>query len=124
VWMLTYGNLAMRKARAGFASSFFACAGYQIVDNTGFDTIEQGIEAAKASQTEIIVLCSTDEAYEGTAIKAFEALRETKIVVLAGYPTALVDELKAAGMQHFIHVKSNLLQTIQSFQQALGIVNQ
>jgi methylmalonyl-CoA mutase len=124
VWMLTYGNLAMRKARAGFASSFFACAGYQIVDNTGFDTMEQGIEAAKASQAEIIVLCSTDEAYEGTAIKAFEALRETKIVVMAGYPTALVDELKAAGMQHFIHVKSNLLQTLQSFQQALGIVNQ
>ncbi|MCK9453134.1 MAG: methylmalonyl-CoA mutase family protein [Bacteroidales bacterium] len=123
VWMLTYGNLAMRKARAGFASSFFASAGYAIQDNLGFDSIEEGIEAAKASKAEIVVLCSSDEEYEGNAQKAFEALSADQIVVLAGYPAAQMEALKAAGIQHFIHVKSNLLATLQGFQKALGIVN-
>ncbi|MFA7544125.1 MAG: methylmalonyl-CoA mutase family protein, partial [Candidatus Cloacimonadaceae bacterium] len=123
VWMLTYGNLAMRKARAGFASSFFASAGYEIQDNLGFDSIEEGIEAAKTSQAEIVVLCSSDEEYEGNAQKAFEALSANQIVVLAGYPAAQMESLKAAGIQHFIHVKSNLLATLQGFQKALGIVN-
>ena len=123
VWMLTYGNLVMRKARAGFASSFFASAGYEIQDNLGFDSIEEGIEAAKTSQAEIVVLCSSDEEYEGNAQKAFEALSANQIVVLAGYPAAQIESLKAAGIQHFIHVKSNLLATLQGFQKALGIVN-
>lgn len=29
VWMFTYGNLAMLKARSNFASNFFACAGFK-----------------------------------------------------------------------------------------------
>jgi hypothetical protein len=33
----------------------------------------------------------------------------------------LANELKAAGMEHFIHVKSNLLETLKQFQQLLGI---
>ncbi|MDD4374403.1 MAG: methylmalonyl-CoA mutase family protein [Bacteroidales bacterium] len=121
VWMLTYGNLAMRKARAGFASNFFGCAGYEIQDNAGFTSIEKGIEAAKDSGAEIIVLCSSDEEYTDTALKAFEALHPDQIVVLAGYPVPLTDELKAAGMEHFIHMKSNLLETLKQFQQLLGI---
>ena len=38
VFMLTIGNLAMRLARAQFSSNFFACAGYEIIDNLGFKT--------------------------------------------------------------------------------------
>ncbi len=121
VWMLTYGNLAMRKARAGFAANFFGCAGYEIQDNAGFSTIEKGIEAAKTSGAEIIVLCSSDDEYTDTALKAYKALHPHQIVVLAGYPTPLVEELKTAGMEHFIHVKSNLLETLKQFQQQLGI---
>ncbi|MDD4087731.1 MAG: methylmalonyl-CoA mutase small subunit, partial [Bacteroidales bacterium] len=107
--------------RAGFASNFFGCAGYEIQDNAGFASIEKGIEAAKDSGAEIIVLCSSDEEYTDTALKAFEALHPNQIVVIAGYPMPLANELKAAGMEHFIHVKSNLLETLKQFQQLLGI---
>ncbi|MFQ6929303.1 MAG: methylmalonyl-CoA mutase family protein [Parabacteroides merdae] len=37
VFMLTIGNLAMRLARSQFSSNFFACAGYKVIDNLGFD---------------------------------------------------------------------------------------
>ena len=45
VFMLTIGNLAMRLARSQFSANFFACAGYKIIDNLGFDTVEAGVEA-------------------------------------------------------------------------------
>ena len=121
-WMFTYGNLAMRKARANFASNFFACAGIQVVDNPGFKTLDEGIAAAREVKPEIVVICSSDEEYgEGNALKIYEALKNDTIVVLAGNPEGTVDILKEAGLKYFIHVKSNVLETLKEFQMQLGI---
>ncbi|MBR6590221.1 MAG: acyl-CoA mutase large subunit family protein, partial [Bacteroidaceae bacterium] len=43
-FMLTIGNLAMRQARAQFSCNFLACAGYEVIDNLGFPTVEEGVE--------------------------------------------------------------------------------
>ena len=121
-WMFTYGNLAMRKARANFASNFFACAGFQVVDNPGFKTLDEGIAAAHEVKPEIVVICSSDEEYgEGNALQIFEALKNDTIVVLAGNPEGTADILKEAGLKYFIHVKSNVLETLTEFQKQLGI---
>ena len=121
-WMFTYGNLAMRKARANFASNFFACAGFQVVDNPGFKTLDEGIAAAREVKPEILVICSSDEEYgEGNALKIFEELKNDTIVVLAGNPEGTADILKEAGLKYFIHVKSNVLDTLTEFQKQLGI---
>jgi methylmalonyl-CoA mutase len=118
VFMLTIGNLAMRLARSQFASNFFACAGYQIIDNLGFETVEEGVKAALKAKAEIVVLCSSDDEYAGFAPAAFKALGGKAEFVVAGSP-ACMDELKAQGIQHFIHVKSNVLETLQSFNSKL-----
>jgi methylmalonyl-CoA mutase len=120
-WMFTFGNLTMRKARAGFASNFFACAGFEAVDNPGYESIEKGIEACRAAKPEIVVICSSDEEYAEIALPIFEALKNDHIVVLAGNPTDLVDKLKAAGMKHFIHMRSNVLEILRGLQMELGI---
>ena len=52
--MLTIGNLAMRQARAQYSCNFLACAGYEVVDNLGFPTVEEGIEAAMAAKADIV----------------------------------------------------------------------
>ncbi len=121
VWMLTYGNLAMRKARSNFASNFFACAGFEVKDNPGFATVDEGIEAAANEKPDIVVICSSDEEYTDNALRIFNALKSSIIVVLAGQPADLTETLREAGMQHFIHVKSNLLETLRGFQQLLGL---
>ncbi len=113
VFMLTYGNLAMRLARSQFSGNFFGCAGYEIIDNLGFKTIEEGVEAAKAKGADIVVLCSSDEEYAEAAPKAFELLGDTPLVI-AGAP-ACADELKAKGITHFVNVRSNVLETLQGF---------
>ena len=113
VFMLTYGNLAMRLARSQFSGNFFGCAGYEIQDNLGFETVEAGVEAAKAAKADIVVLCSSDDEYAEAAPKAFELLGNTPLVI-AGAP-ACAEELKAKGIKHFVNVRSNVLETLQEF---------
>lgn len=121
VWMLTYGNLAMRKARAQFASSFFGCAGYEIIDHLGFPTMEEGIQAAIEEKPDIIVLCSSDEEYADLAIPVYEALKDQSIIVVAGYPKDLIDKFQSAGLDNYIHMKSNMLEELSKYQQLIGI---
>jgi methylmalonyl-CoA mutase len=118
VFMLTIGNLAMRLARSQFSSNFFACAGYQIIDNLGFETVEAGVEAAFKAKADVIVLCSSDDEYAEYAPAAFKAVGGKAEFVVAGAP-ACMDDLKAAGITNFINVKSNVLETLKEFNKEL-----
>lgn len=118
VFMLTIGNLAMRLARAQFSSNFFGCAGYEIIDNIGFQSVKEGIDAALEAKADIVVLCSSDDEYAEFAPEAFKLLDGKAEFVVAGAP-ACTDDLKALGINNFIHVKSNVLQTLQDFNSRL-----
>lgn len=120
VFMLTIGNLAMRLARSQFSANFFACAGYKIIDNLGFETVEAGVEAAVKAGAEVVVLCSSDDEYATFAPEAFKALAGRAEFVVAGAP-ACMEDLKAAGIEQFINVKSNVLETLKAFNAKLGI---
>ena len=120
VFMLTIGNLAMRLARSQFSANFFACAGYKIIDNLGFDTVEAGVEAAVKAGGEIGVLCSSDDEYAEFAPAAYKALAGRAEFVVAGAP-ACADDLKAQGIDQFVNVKSNVLETLKAFNAKLGI---
>lgn len=120
VFMLTIGNLAMRLARSQFSSNFFACAGYEIIDNLGFKTVEEGVNAAREKEADIIVLCSSDDEYATYAPEAFKLIDGKELFVVAGAP-ACTDELKAQGIEHFIHVRSNVLETLTMFNEKLNI---
>ena len=113
-FMLTIGNLAMRQARAQYSCNFLACAGYEVVDNLGFPTVEEGIEAAMAAKADIVVLCSSDDEYAEYAVPAFKALNGRAMFIVAGAP-ACMDDLKAAGIENFIHVRVNVLETLKEF---------
>lgn len=114
VFMLTIGNLAMRLARAQFSGNFFGCAGYEIIDNIGFETIEEGVKAALEKKADVVVLCSSDDEYAQYAPEAFKALDGKALFVVAGAP-ACMEELKAQGIENFIHVRVNVLDTLIDF---------
>lgn len=119
VFMLTIGNLAMRLARSQFSSNFFGCAGYKIIDNLGFETIAEGVKAAREKGADIVVLCSSDDEYATYAPEAYNLLKDGKeIFVVAGAP-ACMDDLKAQGINNFINVRSNVLETLKSFNSQL-----
>ena len=119
-FMLTIGNLAMRQARAQFSCNFLACAGYKVIDNLGFKTVEEGIDAALEAKADIVVICSSDDEYAEYAIPAFQYLNGRAMFVVAGAP-ACMEDLKAAGIENYIHVKCNVLETLKEYNQKLGI---
>ena len=120
VFMLTIGNLAMRLARSQFSGNFFGCAGYKIVDNLGFNTIQEGVNAAIEAKADIVVLCSSDDEYATLAPEAKAALGDKAILVVAGAPECM-EELKAQGIDQFINVRSNVLDTLKAFNAKLSI---
>ncbi len=119
-FMLTIGNLAMRQARAQFSCNFLAAAGYQVIDNLGFKTVEEGVDKALEAGADIVVLCSSDDEYAEYAVPAYKYLDGRAMFVVAGAP-ACSDELKAAGIENFIHVRVDQLKTLQEYNAKLGI---
>lgn len=119
-FMLTIGNLAMRQARAQFSCNFLAAAGYQVIDNLGFSSVEEGVDKALEAGADIVVLCSSDDEYAEYAVPAFKYLNNRAMFVVAGAP-ACADELKAAGIENFIHVRVDQLKTLKEYNAKLGI---
>jgi methylmalonyl-CoA mutase len=118
-FMLTIGNLNFRKARAQFSCNFFAVAGFTVIDNNGFATVKEGVEAAKAAGADIIVVCSSDEEY-AAIVPTVASLVDEEIVVVAGAP-ACRPELEEKGITNFVNVKSNILEELKAYQTELGI---
>ncbi|MDD4819648.1 MAG: methylmalonyl-CoA mutase family protein [Flavobacteriales bacterium] len=124
VFMAGYGNPAMRTARVMFAGDFFGSASFEILPDVTYSSAEQaGRESAKVD-ADIVVICSSDDDYMASAVsfvKEFRAVNKDKILVLAGNPTEIVEELKAAGLNDFIHVRVNALDALMGYQEKLGV---
>lgn len=119
-FMLAIGNPSMRSARAQFSSNFFAVAGYEVRNNNGFETASEGVGAAMEARADIIVICSSDDEYPVVAPEIFRLTAGKAVVVVAGNPPSM-ETLKAEGLEHFISVRSNVLETLQMFNRILGI---
>jgi len=124
VFLLNLGNLTMRKARAGFALNFFGCAGFEVFDNNGFDDVATGVAAAITSGASVVVICSSDEEYGTLGTAAALALKSSPnppVIVIAGNPTEHAEQLNQAGVDEFIHIRTNALETLTQMQVRLGI---
>lgn len=120
VFMLTLGGLAFRRARAQFSCNFFACAGFEVIDNIGFKSVDEGVKAAVDAKADMVVICSSDDENATLAPEAFAKLNGKALFVVAGEP-ACKPELEAIGIKNYISVKSNLLDTLKHYQELLKI---
>ena len=91
---LTTEKAAKVQARAQFSCNFLACAGYKVIDNLGFKTVEEGVDAALEAKADIVVICSSDDEYAEYAIPAFKYLDGRAMFVVAGAPACMEDHLK------------------------------
>ncbi len=122
VFLFKIGNLAMRQARAGFVTNFFGCAGYEIVETAGYATPADGMKDALASGAAIVAVCSSDEEYPVYAPEIIASVKQQQpetICIIAGNPTESIDALKAAGAEDFIHVRTNILESLTAYNQRI-----
>ena len=118
VLMAEIGDAKMRSARSNFAANFFACAGFDLVAKrfTSADRIA-------ASDADLIVLCSSDAEYLALAtdvIARLKALKRETPVIVAGYPDS-IEQLQAAGVADFVHLRSKPIEFLAKWQQRLGV---
>lgn len=107
VLLLTRGDAKMRVARATFCANFFGCGGFAIR------------ESSQLEPADLIVLCSSDNEY---ASLAREIVPQVKVpVIVAGNPKDHLKEISDAGVAGFVHVFSNILQTLAEWQDKLGV---
>ncbi len=121
VFLFKVGNLAMRIARATFSSNFFGCAGFRVIEGSGYSSVDEGIVDVLDHKPDVVVICSSDEEYEEFVPELFRKVNGQALFVVAGYPEKLVDHFEKMGIHYFIHTNSNLLETLQQFQHELGI---
>lgn len=121
VFLITFGDPMMRRARAGFSAGFFTTGGFSVMVDTGFKNIEDGIGEALNLSADIVVLCSSDEEYAGTAPIIAEKLKGKAILVIAGYPDKDIEQLRKDGIEHFIHMGSDVVKELKKYQKLLKI---
>ena len=109
VLLLKRGDVKMKGARSNFCFNFFGCAGFDMVE----------AEEYGGTDADLIILCSSDPEYLAFAR---EVCANVKVPVLvAGNPKDQIELLQQAGVQGFIHVASDLIQTLKQWQDKLGM---
>jgi methylmalonyl-CoA mutase len=125
VFLCNMGPPRDHKARADFASGFFAAGGYDAISPRGFESVQDAATAFAESNAKIAVICSTDEKYPALVpplVSALKAQRPDAIVVLAGFPPDQIEAHKAAGVDEFIHIRADAVELLTRFHTKLGVL--
>ncbi len=123
VFLANMGPLRQHKPRADFSTGFFQAGGYEVLENRGFQTVDEAAAAAKASGASVAIVCSTDDTYPEIVPALVPKLKAAGLfVVVAGYPTEQIDAFKAVGVDAFIHIRSNCFQVLSGIATQLGIL--
>ncbi len=109
ILLLKRGDPKMRMARSIFCLNFFGCAGFDLVE----------AEDYAGTDADLVVLCSADAEYLSFAQEVCANVRVP--VLVAGNPKEQIPALRSAGVQGFIHLFSNALETLTDWQDKLGM---
>ena len=111
VLLLNFGSLRDYKARNDFSTDFFSVGGFEVISSSPCKNIEEAIKITMENNYSIIVFCSSDAKYPEFVIPVTKLLKKEqpeKILILTGYPQDSIEEYKSAGIDEFIHIKSNI----------------
>jgi len=111
IFMANMGPIPQHKPRTDFAKGFFEVAGFEILNNDGFETVDEAANAAQDSGASIICVCSTDPTYPdyipGLVPKIKEANPNATVVVAGKQKPEVEEEFSKYGVDDYIHVKAN-----------------
>ena len=109
VLLLERGDLTMRQSRSQFSQNFFGCVGFEIETSHEYER----------SDADLIVLCSSDPEYLALAQEVCPKVKQP--VIVAGNPKAQLEQIKAVGVQGFIHIRTDAIAALTEWETRLGI---
>lgn len=124
VFLANMGPVAHHTARASYAKNFFEAGGFEVIGNDGFADAESVATAFAASGASIAVICSSDKLYTEFVPTVAPQLKQAgaRSVVLAGFPGDNAAVWQAAGVDRFIFIKCDVLETLRELLQEEGVL--
>ena len=131
VLLANLGPVAHHSARAGYARNFFEAGGFEVLAHEAApkaapdQAAVEVCDAAEQSQANIVILCSSDKLYPELVPVIAPKLKQRSVrtVILAGHPGSQKDLYDAAGVDRFIFMKCNVLETLQQLLQEEGALS-
>ncbi|MGE0046536.1 MAG: methylmalonyl-CoA mutase subunit beta [Hyphomonadaceae bacterium] len=124
VFFATLGALSEFSARSNFARNLFAAGGVAAFEPEAvYAHLPQLCAEFAAANTPAAVIVGADAAYEQHAAETASALKAAgaKWVILAGRPGAHEESWRAAGVDQFIFVGRDALESLERLHDALGV---
>jgi len=123
VFLAALGPLAEHTARLMYAQNFFASGGIGAVPSNG-DAIWLA-QALGATGCSLACLCGSDKRYAEEAAATAKALKAAGVarLYLAGKPGEREAELRAAGVDEFIHIGVDVLASLELAHAELGLTS-
>ena len=109
------GDLARTLPRLDFTRGFFQVGGFAVEPGDFHATAPEAARAALATGAATVVVVALDDqlaACGGDLVRALKAGASPPQVILAGQPAGLLDDLRAAGVDQFIHARSDVLDVL------------
>ncbi len=125
VFLANMGTPAEFIARSTFAMNFFEAGGFEEVNTEGFADAQAAAAAFAQSGARIAVICSTDRQYESAVDQVAPALKAAgaRTVILAGNPGAQEAKYRAAGVDRFIFIRCDVLETLRYLLREEGVLS-
>ena len=107
-----------------WSTNFFEVGGFEVIGNAGFEDVDSAAAAFRQSGAAIAVICSSDKIYPDVVPQAAATLKQSgaSSVVLAGNPGDNEQAWRDAGVDRFIFVKCNVLETLRELLQSQGVL--
>ncbi len=123
IFLANLGRIAQHTARATFSKNFFEAGGIQALTNEGFKDPESCVKAFQESGARIAIICGTDAQYEEMVPQFAQALKRAgcTMLFLAGHPGEKKQTHLDAGVDDFIFLGGNVLETLRKTLAHLGV---
>ncbi len=124
VFLANFGPLAHHTARAAWSKNFFEAGGFEVIGNDGFEDAAAAAAAFSESGAGIAVICSSDKIYPDLVPQAAAKLKDAgaAAIVLAGNPGDNEQAWRKAGVDRFIFLKCNVLETLRELLHQQGVL--
>ncbi|MDR1463369.1 MAG: acyl-CoA mutase large subunit family protein [Azoarcus sp.] len=110
VFQANIGPSRAYRARADWTTAYFNVGGIDVKAGQDFNTIEDAAKACQASGAKVAVICSTDDKYLEVVeplAKLLKGANNRLTVLVAGAPGDNEAKWKEAGVDDFVHARTN-----------------
>jgi methylmalonyl-CoA mutase len=123
VFLANLGPIGTYMPRLDFTRGFFQVGGFDVADQAWFKSPEEAAKAALESGAPIVVAVGLDDTYVEAVPVLAKALKAggIKTVLVAGLLKDHAEAFKAAGVEDFIHVRSDVHAVLSGLAKTLEV---